>query len=146
MKRFISLMVLSVGALFLLVTLISSFFPNHVRVSRAIDIQCQPEVVKSMLAQTTYWKTVLPEGTLFSIQEHTDSSGHIRINNNAAIQMATGYQVFSIVNGPVCSVQRYYDIYFDWYPWEKFSSLLVETKFGLVLEKELAQLKIKTTQ
>jgi hypothetical protein len=57
--------------------------------------------------------------------------------------MAAGYQ---ILKGPVntsCSVQRYYDFYFDWYPWEKFSSLLVESRFGAALESELHQLKEK---
>jgi len=146
MNRIVSLVLLSVGALFLLVTLLSSFFPSHVRVSRAIDIQRESTLVNGVLQNPSYWKAVLPAGTQFSTQKSTDSTCHILIQHTAAIQMAAGYQVFSAANGAACSVQRYYDFYFDWYPWEKFSSLLLESKFGLVLENELQQLKWKASQ
>ncbi|GDX41891.1 hypothetical protein LBMAG22_04200 [Bacteroidota bacterium] len=141
MKRMLSLAGWSVGALFLLITLISSFLPRHVRVSRAIDIQYPSDSVQAVLKSAAYWETVLPEGTSFRIQSQSDSSFHCVINSKSAIQMAAGYQVFVGTAGSSCSVQRYYDFYFDWYPWEKFSSLLVEAKFGLALENELQQLK-----
>jgi hypothetical protein len=131
----------SIAVLFLLVTLISSFLPRHVRVSRAIDIQYTSDSVQAVLESAAYWKKVLPEGTSFTIQSQSDSSFHCVINNETAIKMAAGYQLFAGKAGSSCSVQRYYDFYFDWYPWEKFSSLLVETKFGLALENELQQLR-----
>ncbi|MFN4837267.1 MAG: hypothetical protein ACK5BU_05405 [Bacteroidota bacterium] len=143
MKRIISLMLVSLGALFLLVTLISSFFPSHIRVSRAIDIHANPDSVSLVLKPADYWETVLPAGTPTSIHAQSDSTLHLLIKSTSAIQMAAGYQ---ILKGPVntsCSVQRYYDFYFDWYPWEKFSSLLVESRFGAALESELHQLKEK---
>jgi hypothetical protein len=33
------------------------------------------------------------------------------------------------------------NFYFDWYPWERFSSLLLENKFGTVMEQGLKQLE-----
>ena len=143
MKRIILLVLISLGALFLLVTLISSFFPSHIRVSRAIDIHANPDSVSLVLKLADYWEAVLPAGTPTSIHAQSDSTLHLLIKSTSAIQMATGYQ---ILKGPVntsCSVQRYYDFYFDWYPWEKFSSLLVESRFGAALESELHQLKEK---
>jgi hypothetical protein len=136
-------MLVSLGALFLLVTLISSFFPSHIRVSRAIDIHANPDSVSLVLKLADYWEAVLPAGTPTSIHAQSDSTLHLLIKSTSAIQMAAGYQ---ILKGPVntsCSVQRYYDFYFDCYPWEKFSSLLVESRFGAALESELHQLKEK---
>jgi hypothetical protein len=143
MKRIILLILISLGALFLLVTLISSFFPSHIRVSRAIDIHANPDSVSLVLKPADYWEAVLPAGTPTSIHAQSDSTLHLLIKSTSAIQMAAGYQ---ILKGPVntsCSVQRYYDFYFDCYPWEKFSSLLVESRFGAALESELHQLKEK---
>jgi hypothetical protein len=143
MKRIILLVLISLGALFLLVTLISSFFPSHIRVSRAIDIHANPDSVSLVLKLADYWEAVLPAGTPTYIHAQSDSTLHLLVKSTSAIQMAAGYQ---ILKGPVntsCSVQRYYDFYFDWYPWEKFSSLLVESRFGAALESELHQLKEK---
>jgi len=143
MKRIILLILISLGALFLLVTLISSFFPSHIRVSRVIDIHANPDSVSLVLKLADYWEAVLPAGTPTSIHAQSDSTLHLLVKSTSAIQMAAGYQ---ILKGPVntsCSVQRYYDFYFDWYPWEKFSSLLVESRFGAALESELHQLKEK---
>ncbi len=141
MKRILLLLLISVGALFLLVTIISSFLPNHVRVSRAVTIQASPDSVRSILAQKTYWESVLPSGTLIIDEIRSDSTSHVMVKSKAAIQMAAGYQLLTGTIRTSCSVQRYYDFYFDWYPWEKFSSLMVESRFGVALENELQQLK-----
>lgn len=146
MKRMLSLVGLSVGMLFLLITLISSFLPRHVRVSRALDLPYKPAVAQAVLQRESYWETVLPKGTSITVEFQTNRSIHFLVNNKSAIQMAAGYQLFSDRAESTCSVQRYYDFYFDWYPWEKFSSLLVESKFGTSLENELQQLKKKLEQ
>ncbi|HXB44800.1 MAG TPA: hypothetical protein VNV85_12105, partial [Puia sp.] len=39
------------------------------------------------------------------------------------------------------TVQFYFDFHFNWYPWEKFTSLLYEKQFGPVMEESLTQLK-----
>jgi hypothetical protein len=49
-----------------------------------------------------------------------------------------GFRLFG--EGPT-TVQWYMNFQFDWYPWERFSSLLLENKFGLLMEQGLQKLQ-----
>jgi hypothetical protein len=43
--------------------------------------------------------------------------------------------------GNVTVVQWYFDFHLHWYPWEKFSSLLLESQVGAPMERSLDKLK-----
>jgi hypothetical protein len=53
----------------------------------------------------------------------------------------TGWNVFSGTPGQPVTVQWYIDFHLRWYPWEKFSSLLLEKSYGPKMEKGLTDLK-----
>lgn len=152
---------LSIFLLFLLLTGIGLFFPGRVLVSRAVDIQAPREAVYALLADPLRWKQwfpgadslpivvkenqavgiQLPDGHLLSIQERTDSTIRIQGLQTASIDGDMGFRLVGRnASGPV-TVQWYMNFYFDWYPWERFSSLLLERKFGSVMERGLKQLQ-----
>ncbi|HVE60521.1 MAG TPA: hypothetical protein VNA26_01790 [Chitinophagaceae bacterium] len=53
--RFIKLPLISFVFLFLLITIISLFFPSHVRISKAINIKAEKETVFALIADTSQW-------------------------------------------------------------------------------------------
>jgi hypothetical protein len=148
--------------LFLLITVVSFFFPSHVRVSRAIDIMAPADKVHEQLSRANQWKNWLPGGdTLLLVEEKGQAIG-IRTPNgnalvisaisadqiqakgtlNASIKASMGWQIIGDSAAAHRTVQWYMDFYFDWYPWEKFASLLLEPRYGAYMELGLQRLKL----
>jgi hypothetical protein len=66
------------------------------------------------------------------------------IAGNVGKDSKKGEQGWIIYNSSIpntVTVQWYMDIHLKWYPWEKFSSLLLEKRYGPTLEKGLENLK-----
>ena len=157
--RVIKLAVISFIVFFLLITAFSLLIPSNVRISRAIQIDAPRSVVLHQLNDPINWKNWFPsddsiqylyvEGKVKGIL--MDSASGLLINSVSdslvtAIeagkgdrQMMTGW---SLVGDSRVTVQWWTDFELRWYPWEKFSSLLLDTRYGPRLEKGLAQLKI----
>jgi hypothetical protein len=124
----------------LLILLVSLAFPSHVRISRAIDLQVSSKQARIILGESTTLNQVFDGSFLPISQSISDSTFHAIGNKAAAIQMETGWQLID-GRSETSTLQWYIDFYFDWYPWEKFASLLVETRYGSILEKKLQLLK-----
>lgn len=157
---------LSFLLLFLLITGISLFFPAHVRVSRAIDIHASASLIHAQLSQPEQWKNWFPGAdTLTLILEAGKPVGIRTPNGNAillkvinaenisatgsvgaSIQSSMGWNILGNSVAPHRTVQWYMDFQFDWFPWEKFASLLLEPRYGSFMEKGLQQLKIYCEQ
>jgi len=45
-------------------------------------------------------------------------------------------------------VQWYFDFHLDWYPWQKFQSIIYDKQLGIPMENSLQQLKqiVETSQ
>lgn len=140
MKRVFFLVTGSFVFFALLILLVSLAFPYHVRISRAIDLQVPSKQARVILGEPTILNQVFDGSFLPVSQTITDRTFHAIGNKAAAIQMETGWQLID-GRSETSTLQWYIDFYFDWYPWEKFASLLVETRYGSVLEKKLQQLK-----
>lgn len=150
----------------LLFTGISLFFPSHIRISKAIDINTGKEAVLNQLNNPRNWKTWYPG---------TDSSSYLMVNGvikgiqtgdqqGIMISGTTDSSILTINVGPhskkgtsgwiiydgglpnTYTVQWYMDFRLRWYPWEKFSSLLLEKRYGPMMEKGLANLKARLEQ
>ncbi len=52
-----------------------------------------------------------------------------------------GWKITNYSSGDSVLLQWYMDFHFRWYPWEKFSSLLLEKSFGSKMEQGLYNLK-----
>jgi hypothetical protein len=130
----------------LLILIVSLAFPSHVRVSRAIDLQVSSKQARIVLGEPIILSEVFNKNFSPIAQSISDSTFHAVGNKSATIQMETGWQLIDGRSG-TSTLQWYIDFYFDWYPWERFASLLVESRYGNVLEQKLQWLKnrIETT-
>lgn len=63
---------------------------------------------------------------------------YLNLNRN---ELLTGWNLVPSQADSSTTVQWYMDFQLDWYPWEKFSSLLFEKQYGTQLEKGLHDLK-----
>jgi Polyketide cyclase / dehydrase and lipid transport len=158
--RLIKLAVISFLAFFLLITGISLFFPSHVRISKAIDINAPRDSVRVHISQPLYWKSWYPGADTLSLYEADGVIKGIRMPGNQVL-LITGYNDSTVTaanstsgnerasmgwnmiqsNPKTVTVQWYMDFKLRWYPWEKFSSLLLEKRYGPVMEQGLAKLK-----
>ncbi|HOZ67849.1 MAG TPA: SRPBCC family protein [Chitinophagaceae bacterium] len=158
--RLIKLAFISFFVFFLLITGISLFFPSHVRISKAIDINAPRDSVRAMISQPLHWKNWYPGADTLALYEADGVIKGIRMPGNQVL-MITGFNDSTVMaansssgterasmgwnliqsNPKTVTVQWYMDFKLRWYPWEKFSSLLLEKRYGPVMEQGLAKLK-----
>ena len=159
--RIIKLGLISLIAFAFLLTGISLFFPSHVRISKAIDIRAERDSVMSLLGDVRNWKKWYPgadtseyfveKGRIIGIKTGdqkgliitatTDSSVMAANTGTGSKEGESGWNVFSGSVPATITVQWYMDIHLHWYPWEKFSGLLLEKRYGPVMEQGLDRLK-----
>ncbi len=154
---FISLIVFA-----LLITGISLFFPSHIRISKAVDINANRDSVQRQISDAANWKKWYPgadtmellitdgkaNGLLLdslqgaiSITNISDSSVVAATAGPRIREAITGWNIYESSNPNTVTVQWYMDFYLRWYPWEKFSSLLLEKRYGPMMEQGLDKLK-----
>lgn len=162
--HFIRLLLISLVALFLIITGISLLIPSHVRISKAIDIRAGKEVVLAQLADPAQWKSWYPGlDTAQLVIENGQVKGVAAKGSDAAIiitgqtpdevitafkghkmkKVISGWKLIPAPGSNLVTVQWYMDFSLRWYPWEKFSSLVLEKNYRPVMEKGLANLKKK---
>lgn len=145
----------------LLITGISLFIPSRIRISKAIDINAGKDSVMSQINDAAKWKNWYPgadslallysNGKVMGIKSDsvhslmitavTDSSV-LAVNTGLKVKNGeTGWNVIDGNNPNSVIVQWYMDFHLRWYPWEKFSSLLLEKRYGPQLEQGLTNLK-----
>ena len=138
--RVIKLGIISIIVFFLVFTVISLFFPSHIRISRAIDLNTTIDgstLRERFLQQVetdsnwhNWWieadslklkpeKEIITNGLKYEA-EFRKRSGKMNIGLNLLIDRQTNSK----------TLQWYFDFHLRWYPWEKFSSLLLEKKYG----------------
>ena len=160
--RIIKLGLISLIVFSFLFTGISLFFPSHIRISKAIDIKTEKDSAMKQLNDPANWKKWYPgadtsdffvaDGKIIGIitgdlkgliiTGTTDSSV---LTANAGPNSKKGESGWNIFYGSTpnsVTIQWYMDFHLRWYPWEKFSSLLLEKRYGPLMEKGLSNLKI----
>ena len=162
--KYIKLFIISFVVISLLITGISLFFPSRVRISKAIDINASKEKLMVYLADPVKWRSWFPGGdTLDHLYIDGEIKG-IRLSNSSPQgimitgktdstvtasnvgpgirELVMGWNVFPGPAGQnTATVQWYMDFHLRWYPWEKFSSLLFEKRYGPSMEQGLTKLK-----
>jgi hypothetical protein len=119
--RVIKLGFISIIAFALLISFISIFFPSTVRISRATDINSSKHVVERYIYDTTLRKGWYP----------VDSTN----------KLAGNFNVYESGLPNTVTVQWLLQIHVGRWPWQKFSGLLLEKRYGPVLETGLEKLK-----
>ena len=159
--RIIKLGIISLIVFSLIITGFSLFFPSHIRVSKAIDINAARDSVLSQLNNPINWKKwfpggdtselVIAEGKVIGIgtgnkqalliDAITDSTVTAVNGGPNAKKGESGWNIFETNKPNTFTVQWYMNFHLRWYPWEKFSSLLLEKRYGPVMESGLGKLK-----
>lgn len=119
--RFIKLGLISLLAFSLLITGFSLFFPSRIRISKAIDINASKENVSRYIYDSITRRSWYP------IDTATTLPGHFNIIEPGLPNTVT--------------VQWYMDFDLGWLPWKKFSGLLLEKRYGPMMEQGLERLK-----
>lgn len=161
--RLIKLAIISIIFLFLVVTCIGLLFPKSTRVSRATDIHTPADSVFLYLSDMKYWKLWMygaDTGTISFVSQKTSGPGTVvRFGNyevseltanmdsivtkwksdKGKIQMA----VFNIIphDKNTVTVNWYFTSLANWYPWERFSSMMNDKILGPPMETSLSDLK-----
>jgi hypothetical protein len=157
----IKLGIISLVVFALLITGISLFIPSHVRISKATDINAKREVVLAQLNNPVSWKSWYPgadsseyfmvdgkikgittgnlQGLIIAeVSDSTISTVNAGPNSKRG---ESGWNIFNGRTPNTVTVQWYMDIHLRWYPWDKFSSLLLEKRYGPMMEQGLDKLK-----
>lgn len=159
--RYIRLLVFSVVTLGLIITLISLFFPSDIHISRAVDISAGKEKVKALIAEPSNWKQWFPgadsaayyiengivkgitskDNSRFVIIAVSDTTVLVEHTGAKGGSSRMGWRIISSGNQPGFSLQWYMDFNLHWYPWEKFSGLILDKVYGPDMERGLGNLK-----
>ncbi len=143
--RIIKLGIISLIFFSLLITGISLFFPSHIRISKAIDINSNRDSVLVQLNDPANWIKWYPRAdslqVVMKITSSSDSSVTAVTSGAGVRETATGWNLYPSSAPNTVTVQWYMDFHLRWYPWEKFSSLLLEKRYGPLMEKGLGNLK-----
>jgi Polyketide cyclase / dehydrase and lipid transport len=157
----IKLGLISVVVFALMITGISLFFPSHVRISKAIDINAPKDSVWAQISDAANWKNWYPGGDslpqlivdgkikgigadsmqALQITMVTDTTVTASAIDPLAKKSESGWNIFSSNTPNTVTIQWYTDFHLRWYPWEKFSSLLLEKRYGPMMEQGLSNLK-----
>lgn len=161
MKIF-KLAIISLFFMSLLIVGMSVFIPAHTRVSRAITIPFAAEKIRPSIADLRHWpqwnELILPNsvGNL-QLQEDKitarDWALEREMQNDSVIKFRwtmkgkeSVQSVFTITpyGNESTIVQWYFEFYVNWYPWEKFGSILFDRQLGPSMERSLEKLKKNT--
>jgi hypothetical protein len=145
----------------LLITGISFLFPSQIRVSKAIDISTGKDSLMNMIGDPSNWRLWYPaadtswpyieNGKIKGIQTGKGHALTIKEINDSAVltvnlgpsskNAGSGWNVYPGRYPNSYTVQWFMDFHLRWYPWEKFSSILLEKRYGPMMEKGLEKLK-----
>ncbi|MFZ9386999.1 MAG: hypothetical protein ACO25B_03890 [Chitinophagaceae bacterium] len=143
--RIIKLALISAVFFSVLITLFSLLFPSRVRISKAIDITADRQAILAQLSDTGNWKYWYPGADsariLPEIRKSTDSSVVAETRLEKGKKGVTGWNLYETPQPRTLTLQWFMDFHLRWYPWEKFSGLLLEKRYGPLMEKGLENLK-----
>ncbi|GAB3423690.1 SRPBCC family protein [Niabella aquatica] len=160
--KFIRLILLSGIVFFVLACIVSFFIPAHIRVLRMVSIANSNDRVLNKVRDLAQWKSWYPGfenielknvkmqngrvveaaagDILLSIKASTDSAVVVSMQKGAR-SVISGWQVNKDYRKDSLALQGYIDLRLKWYPWEKFSSLLLDKNYGETLAQGLRNLK-----
>ena len=159
--QIIKLGIISLIVFALLITGLSLFFPSHIRVSKAVDINASKDSVMKLIADAANWKKWYPGADTTTFYMVADKIKGISTGDRKALKITevndsavlavnagpnskkgeSGWNFFDGRTPNTVTVQWYMDFHLRWYPWEKFSSLLLEKRYGPMMEQGLEKLK-----
>ena len=159
--KYLKLALISFVVFAVIVTLISFLFPSHVRISKALDINTSKDSLLAVLGNPARWRDWYPGADTFRLMPHDDAAFY-QVNQEGAElkisgssdstiilstsgpgvkDMTSGWNIYDAPVPNTQTVQWFMDFRLKWYPWEKFSSITFEKRYGPLLEQGLEKLK-----
>jgi hypothetical protein len=132
--------------------------PSTVRISRAVNISVTKDSLLPAITDLRQWRlwNEMVEGEGLTNKQFTENlitSDQQKVTRKALIgdTLYTDWQqgnarvlhsgfTFTEANGQLV-LQWYFDIKLNWYPWEKFGSIVFDKQLGPSMEKSLGNLK-----
>lgn len=160
--RVIKLGLISIVFLFVVVTAISLLLPSTIHISRAIDINAPRDSVYVNLSDLSRWKNWLANYDTSNTQlsAKTTGKGATIIINKTTISIVSGtadkietawlsgsksltgeFNIFKNQESSQLTVQWHFVQHVQWYPWEKFASIVSDKVMSPAMEKSLDNLK-----
>lgn len=154
--RIVKLIIISVIVLFLILTAFAFLLPSQIRISRATDITVAAQFIRPQLQNLKEWENwneyikALPKKNSTSDSISSKELSVILSNSGKELIKTTWRQqngktfpgIFRLVeHGSVTTVQWYFEFKINWYPWEKFGSIIYDKQLGPYMEKSLNNLK-----
>lgn len=161
--RLFKLAIISFCILFLVVTGIGLLFPKATRVSRATDIHAPVDSVYQYLMDIKYWKFWMSgadTGMITFLSQKTSGAGTVvRFGNYEVREISADKDsivtewksakgnaqvaVFNIIphDSTTVTINWYFTSIANWYPWERFRSMLNDKILGPPMENSLGALK-----
>lgn len=159
--RIIKLGIISLVFFAVFLALLSLFFPSHIRISKAIDIRTEKDSLLTQLSNAENWKKWYPGADTAALLVAFDKVKGISTGEREALMIASvsdsavltenvaphsrkaegGWNIFPGNIPNTFTVQWFMDFHLRWYPWEKFSGLLLEKRYGPMMEQGLEKLK-----
>ncbi len=156
--RFLKLGLISAVVLFAVVTFISLLFPSTVIVSRAVNIYVPKDSIVPLVKDFNGWKKWIngmekesvkilsaTEANLAGTTVVIDTTGSVySINSswqNKNKKMTSAINVLNDSASKITIVQWEFTQHIQWYPWEKFASMMNDKILGTMMESNLARLK-----
>lgn len=160
--KIVRLLVISLFIFFGLFFLGSMIIPSHVRVSRAINLKPGSNDVMNQINDLNNWKYWYPQFEHITLEDvRTQANKTVQAKANGILLEITGandslvavkflkgerpvnisWKLISYQHSDSLTLQSYMDFDFKWYPWEKFSSLLLDKSYGPTMEQSLLNLK-----
>jgi hypothetical protein len=143
--KLVKLAIISFVVFFLLFTAISLFFPSHIRISKAVDINTSKENVMLLLKDTSGWKKWYPGADSMDLSAvkilAADSIVIVENKTSSKLKAKSAWNVLNTGIPNTVTVQWYMDFYTGWLPWQKFSGLLIEGRYAPMMQEGLENLK-----
>ncbi|HSU29099.1 MAG TPA: hypothetical protein VLJ68_12005 [Chitinophagaceae bacterium] len=142
--KFVKLALISIVLLAITITLISFFFPSHIRISRATNMKTIPDSIWYYVddpSRWDQWNTVRLASTSVNWKEKNSNEHIAELQNKDHRPVLSGWKCISMPQADSITVQWYIDFKLRWYPWEKFGSLVYEKVYGAPMEQGLNNLK-----
>lgn len=160
--RYIQLILISALVFFAMACIVAFFIPSQIRVFRMTSLANDRDSVLNQVRDLSQWKKWYPgfenvvlsderveagrvvkataNGIRLNISESTDSSVVVLMQKGSS-PIISGWQINKDERNDSLALQGYMDFKLKWYPWEKFSSLMLDKSYGDLISRGLQGLK-----
>ncbi|HOZ84113.1 MAG TPA: SRPBCC family protein [Niabella sp.] len=160
--KFVRLIFFSTLVFVILALAVSFFIPSHIRVFRMVKIANGRDSVLREIKDLSQWKKWYPgmdkielknpetkdglvvkataRNVLLQVDEAKDSLVVVKFQSGERPVMAT-WQINRDIKTDSLVLQNTMEFDLKWYPWEKFSSLLLDKSYGNIMQMGLDALK-----